>query len=162
MQRTEVPQFGSDAWFLDASPWYDFMLSKAPVFFEKGSATWHVFSYSDVERVLTQFSLFSSQFSSYETERPGQDQGSEEANIMGSMLTTDPPFHTKLRNIVSKSFTTASISLLEPRVHEIASALIKDFPSNLDFVANFTDPLPVTVIAEMLGIPAEDRKKFKT
>ena len=113
MQESEVPQFGSDAWFLDASPWYEFMLRSMPIFLKRGSGTWNVFGYNDVERVLTQFNTFSSEFGGYEGSSSSGD--SEEANIMGSMLTTDPPFHTKLRNIVSKSFTPGSISLLEPR-----------------------------------------------
>ncbi len=116
MQESEVFQFGSDAWFLDPSPWYDLMLKSAPIFFERGSGTWNVFSSADVERVLTQFSIFSSQFGGYEGTR--EQGGAEDATIMGSMLTTDPPFHTKLRNIVSKSFTPSSIALLEPRVRE--------------------------------------------
>lgn len=160
MQESEVPKFGTDDWFLDASPWYEFMLRSMPIFLERGSGTWNVFSYNNVERVLTQFSTFSSEFGGYDGLSSSGD--SEEANIMGSMLTTDPPFHTKLRNIVSKSFTPASISLLEPRIREIASGLLNGLDvSKTDFVTDFSDPLPVTVIAEMLGIPGEDRRRFK-
>jgi len=160
MQKSEALQFGSDAWFLDPSPWYDMMLRTAPIFFEKGGGTWNVFTYADVERVLTQFNFFSSEFGSYERSREGGS--AENADITGSMLMTDPPLHTKLRNIVSKSFTPAAISLLEPRIREIASDLLNEGnPSKFDFVTEFSDPLPVTVIAEMLGIPVEDRKKFK-
>lgn len=155
----EVPRFGSDAWFLDPSPWYDWMLRSTPIFFEEGNETWNVFRYEDVERVLTQFNVFSSEFGGYES---GGRRSSDEATIMGSMLTTDPPFHTKLRNVVSKSFTPAAISLLEPRIREIATRLLKGVdPTNFDFVTEFSDPFPVTVIAEMLGIPIGDRKKFK-
>ena len=162
MQESEVLQFGSDAWFLDPSPWYDFMLKSAPIFFEKGSGTWNVFKFSDVERVLTQFSTFSSEFAGYENSSSRESERAEEATIMGSMLTTDPPFHTKLRNIVSKSFTPTSIALLEPRIREIASGLFNKVEgTEFDFVTDFSDPLPVTVIAELLGIPIEDRKKFK-
>jgi cytochrome P450 len=162
MQKTQVPQFGSDAWFLDPSPWYNLMRHSAPIFFDKGGSTWNVFSYGDVERVLTQFSAFSSAFGGYEGPESEGEHSSDESTIMGSMLMTDPPFHTKLRNIVSKSFTPASIGLMEPRIREIASDLITDArSSNFDFVTDFSDPLPVTVIAEMLGIPVEDRKKFK-
>jgi cytochrome P450 len=133
------------------------MLHRAPIFFERGSNTWNVFRYADVERVLTQFGSFSSEFGGY-----GGEQSSEEATIMGSMLMTDPPLHTKLRNIVSRSFTPSSIALLEPRIRELASGLLKNIDStNFDFVTEFSDPLPVTVIAEMLGIPIEDRKRFK-
>ncbi len=161
MPESEVPQFGSDAWFRDPSPWYNLMLRSAPIFFEKGSGTWNVFRYDDVERVLTQFSIFSSAFGGYDG-RESRESDPEESTIMGSMLMTDPPFHTKLRNIVSKAFTPTSIGLMEPRIREIALDLLKEADaSRLDFASDFAEPLPVTVIAEMLGIPIEDRKKFK-
>ena len=52
---------------------------------------------------------------------------------------------------------------MEPRIKEIASGLLKDLEpkKGLDMITDFSDPFPVTVIAEMLGIPVEDRKKFK-
>lgn len=161
MQESQVPKFGSDRWYLDASLWYDMMRHKAPVFFSKDQSTWHVFRYADVERVLTQFSTFSSAFGGgYDS--GGHEGGSLDAGVMESMLMTDPPLHTKLRNVVAKSFSPPAISLLEPRIREIASGLIAEFDeSKMDFVSEFADPFPVTVISEMLGIPIEDRKKFK-
>ena len=120
---TELVQFGTDQWFLDASHWYDMMLQNAPIYFEERSNTWNVFKFADVERALTQFSIFSSEFGGYQSTERGT--GSENADIMGSMLTTDPPLHTKLRNIVSKSFSPSSIAQMEPRIREIASGLLK-------------------------------------
>src|ERR1700730_964348 len=132
-----------------------------PFYFEEKGNTWNVFRFADVERALTQFSIFSSEFGSYQS--TSEEDGSENADIMGSMLTTDPPMHTKLRNIVSKSFSPASIAQMEPRVREIAEGLLKnlDPAKGMDMITDFSDPFPVTVIAEMLGIPVEDRKKFK-
>jgi cytochrome P450 len=156
-----ILNFGTDQWFLDPSPWYDMMLQKAPIYFEERSNTWNVFKFVDVERALTQFSIFSSEFGGYQNEEA--QTGSENADIMGSMLTTDPPLHTKLRNIVSKSFSPSSIAEMEPRIREIASGLLKklELTKGIDMITDFSDPFPVTVIAEMLGIPVDDRKKFK-
>ncbi len=162
MQGLEVPQPGSKSWLLDASPWYKAMRATAPVFHDPRSGTWHVFLYSDVERVLTQFSTFSSQFG-YEAE----EGGSPSITGSGSMITTDPPLHTKLRKIVAGSFSPTSIVAIEPRIKEIAGQFLSNVDALVkqgkvvDFISEFSDPLPVTVIAEMLGIPTEDRKKFK-
>jgi cytochrome P450 len=180
--NANVPKFGSDRWFLDASPWYDLMRHYEPVFHDSSGGSWHVFKYADVERVLTQFSIFSSAgvgAGGY-AEEPEEEMDGEshhnrrrgdsteevpQGTIMQSLLMTDPPIHTKLRNIVSRSFTPASISALEPRVKEITTSLLDESGSSLmrgvDFVSKFADPLPVTVIAEMLGIPTSDRRKFK-
>jgi cytochrome P450 len=169
----EIPQPGTKGWFLDASPWYKAMRASAPVFYDQRMGSWQVFLYTDVERVLTQFGTYSSQFGYNNNETTGRaDQGAEtdaaEASIMGSLLTTDPPFHTKLRNIVSRSFSPASIAALEPRIREIASPLLAGLDAaaakggrSTDFVTEFAEPLPVIVIAEMLGIPVEDRARFK-
>lgn len=165
MDRSEVPRPGSKSWLLDASPWYKVMRATAPVFRDSRSGTWHVFLYADVERVLTQFSTFSSQFG-YEE---GEGSGASSASITGSgsMITTDPPLHTKLRKIVAGSFSPTSIGALGPRIREIAGHFLSNVDSSVkrgkavDFISEFSDPLPVTVIAEMLGIPIEDRKKFK-
>jgi cytochrome P450 len=155
----EIPLPGSKEWFLDASPWYKVMRKSAPVFHDKDEGTWHVFRYSNVERVLTQFGTYSSEFGS------AGEGDSSSASIMGSMITKDPPYHTKLRNIVSKSFSPTSIAMLEPRIREIASQLLSEAAkagrTRMDFVSDFSDPLPVTVIAEILGIPVRDRIKFK-
>ena len=84
---TELVQFGTDRWFLDASYWYDTMLQNAPIYFEARSNTWNVFKYADVERALTQFSIFSSEFGGYQS--TNEEARIENADIMGSMLTTN-------------------------------------------------------------------------
>jgi cytochrome P450 len=65
--------------------------------------------------------------------------------------------------MVSKSFTPSAIAALEPRIEEIANGLLDDMePENgMDIISDYAEPLPITVIAEMLGIPVEDRKRFK-
>jgi cytochrome P450 family 109 len=162
MRGVEVPQPGSKGWLLDASPWYKAMRAETPVFHDPRSGTWHVFLYSDVEKVLMQFNSFSSQFG-FE----GREDSSPSITGSGSMITSDPPLHTKLRKIVAGSFSPTSIRALEPRIDEIASQFLSNTDASVkqgkavDFISEFSDPLPVTVIAEMLGIPIEDRKKFK-
>jgi cytochrome P450 len=161
-----VPQPGSDAWLLDPSAWYKLMRTNSPVF-QDPRGSWQVFRFPDVEKVLMSFSAYSSQFGYNQVADEGITMESSEALIMGSMVTVDPPYHTKLRNIVSKSFFPKAMEAIEPRVKEIAAQFLTSMDESTkrtgsaDFVTEFTEPLPVTVIAEMLGIPAKDRLKFK-
>ncbi len=79
------------------------------------------------------------------------------------MLTSDPPEHTRLRRLVSKAFTPRAVENLRPRIQEIVDELLADVADKgeMDLVQALAYPLPVIVIAEMLGVPAEDRARFK-
>jgi cytochrome P450 len=81
-----------------------------------------------------------------------------------SMLESDPPAHTRLRRMVSLAFTPRRTQQLAPRIQQIADGLIDAFPASgeTDLVDSFTAPLPVTVIAELLGIPEQHRRDFRT
>src|SRR5881227_1577585 len=72
-----------------------------------------------------------------------------------SMLAVDPPQHTKYRRLVSKVFTARAVAALEPRVEQIADELLDEMErhDSLDLVKHYAEPLPVRIIAEILGIP---------
>jgi len=116
-----------------------------------------VFRYEDCQAVLRDAQTWSSEF-------PVIDQA-EGQNVPArrSMLGSDPPAHTRLRSLVNKAFTPRMIQRLEPRMHEIANELLDAAleQGDVDLVQALTYPLPVTVIAEIIGIPAEDRAQFK-
>jgi len=80
------------------------------------------------------------------------------------MLNTDPPDHTRLRRLVAKAFTPRSVAALVPRIEQIADELIAAIPTHtgpVDLLSEFAFPLPITVICELLGIPATDRDQFR-
>jgi len=80
------------------------------------------------------------------------------------MLNTDPPDHTRLRRLVAKAFTPRSVAALVPRIEQIADELIAAIPTHtgpVDLLSAFAFPLPITVICELLGIPATDRDQFR-
>jgi cytochrome P450 len=83
----------------------------------------------------------------------------------GQMLEADPPEHTRLRKLVSGAFTPRRTRELGPRIQEIADELIDAMAAaperEVDLVRAYTGPLPVTVIAELLGIPEPDRDDFR-
>ena len=79
------------------------------------------------------------------------------------LIMMDRPRHTQLRSLVSRAFTPRRISRLEPRVRAIARDLLAEFASKpeADLVVDYSAPLPTIVIAELLGVPAEDQRWFK-
>lgn len=85
------------------------------------------------------------------------------ATINRHMLTVDPPDHTRLRNLVHRAFTPRMIREMGGRIQQIADDLIDKMQgkSQIDLIADFTVPLPITVIAELLGVPASDHGKFR-
>lgn len=83
--------------------------------------------------------------------------------LLHNMLNTDEPDHRRLRNLVHKAFTPRMIANLEPRIDRIAHTLLDKaaHQEEVDLIQAFALPLPVTVIAEMIGIPEEDRHLFQ-
>ncbi len=80
-----------------------------------------------------------------------------------TLLFLDPPDHKRLRALVSKAFTSRAVGALEDRIRAITAALLDDIddPGGFDLLAAVAQPLPIIVVAEMLGVPAEDRDRFK-
>ena len=80
-----------------------------------------------------------------------------------TMLVVDPPDHTRLRALVNKAFTPRAVSALEPRIRAILGALLDDIadPAAFDLMQAVARPLPVMAITEMMGVPLEDRERFK-
>src|SRR5215211_3063422 len=79
------------------------------------------------------------------------------------MLETDPPDHERLRALVSKAFTPRLIERMRPRIQAIADSLLDavEDKGEMDLIDDYAFPLPITVIAELLGVPSEDRNKFR-
>ncbi|HLV98208.1 MAG TPA: cytochrome P450 [Ktedonobacterales bacterium] len=135
-------------------PWYRTMRATVPVHFREQDQTWELFRYDDIASMLADPERFSSDFKEdVEWDRP----------IDRSMIGTDPPLHSKLRGLVARDFTPRAVAQLTPRITAIAHALLDQVASagTMDVVKDFADPLPVIVIAELLGVPAQERARFK-
>ncbi|MFB5191684.1 cytochrome P450 [Alicyclobacillus fastidiosus] len=138
----------------DPFPWYEYMRLNQPVWQEDGGA-WHVFRHDDVKRVLSDYEFFSSQRGT--TDDPSNPIGA-------SLISSDPPRHRQLRTLVSQAFTPRAIDDLAGRIEQIATELLDSLPEGdveIDIVERLTTPLPVIVIAELLGVPANERARFK-
>ena len=79
------------------------------------------------------------------------------------MLNLDPPDHERLRKLVNKAFTARRVEELRPRIAAITAGLLDDMSTRheVDLLASFAFPLPITVICELLGVPVADRDQFR-
>jgi cytochrome P450 len=135
---------------LNPYPWYAEKRESTPVNYNAETGMWSVFSYQDVQRVLSEHATFSSNYM-------GGGPLSE------SLIGMDPPRHRQLRNIVTQAFTPRTVAQLVPRITEIVNDLLgQAIPrGKMDVIDDLAYPLPITVIAELLGVPAEDRALFR-
>lgn len=80
-----------------------------------------------------------------------------------SMLLSDPPYHTRLRKLVTKAFTAKAVEDMRPRIQGITDGLLDavDASAEVELMKAFCEPLPTIVIAEMLGVDPADRDDFK-
>jgi cytochrome P450 len=136
---------------LNPFPFYRRMRDSQPVFYAPQLDSWTVFDYADIERVLTDYKLFSSV------------RNPQMSATRPNILNIDPPRHRQLRNLVTQAFTPRSVAQLTNRITTIVTQLLDQVASNdqVDIIDDLAYPLPVIVIAELLGIPPEDRARFK-
>lgn len=115
--------------------------------------------YQDVLHVLQNSKHFSN--SGYTAGTPPELRRPE--NGAASIVVSDPPRHGKLRGLVTKAFTPRTVAQLEPRIRQIANELVDAVASQGEFelVHDITIPLPMIVIAELLGVGPERRRDFK-
>jgi cytochrome P450 len=122
------------------------------------STAWLVIGYEEVRQVLVD-----QRFSRAAAVAPGRSLQGTEMFAAGSINGIDPPEHTRLRRLVASAFTARRVEAMRPRVAAIVDTLIDtllDRPQPADLVSGFCLPLPVQVICEMLGVPAEDMEQF--
>jgi len=141
---------------LNPFPRYEAMRRSEPVFQDQETGVWHAFRYDDVQRVLSEHATFSS--------RIGGDNPSETGQLFAaSLINTDPPRHRQLRSLVTQAFTPRAVEALAPRISALTDELLDPVVSagTADLIEQLAYPLPVIVIAELMGIPAADRDRFK-
>ena len=147
----------------DPYPIYDRLREMAPVCrvrTGRGKFAWLVTRYDDVAAALKD-----TRFTKDRQSLPAAKQPWVPAvfrPLAKNMLDTDPPDHTRLRALVQKAFTPLMIEALRKRIEELTDQLIdralrkKEF----DLIGEYALPLPTTIIAELVGVPAEDRDRF--
>ena len=151
----------------DPHPMYRDMRQEAPVYRGigpvAGRSFWFLTRYDDVSKALRDPRMGREVGKVPEAVR-GQHEFEGDAFEMVNrhMLNYDPPDHTRLRRLVSSTFTPKRIRELQPRIDEISAELLDTAGEEFDLIADLALPLPITVIAELLGVPIEDGDRFRS
>ena len=145
----------------DPYPSYANLRARDPVHRSQLLNAWVFTRYADVDAILRDFRHFSSDPRNGELSR--RRRATLPAPDDYAMLFLDPPDHTRLRALVNKAFTPRAINALEPHIRSLVGSLLDDVddPASFDLIEALAHPLPVIVIAEMLGVPPEDRAQFR-
>lgn len=135
---------------------------------------WVVTRYADVKACLSDARLSSDRITPFVQHRAGRAEGAARPTDAPAIETlgrtlglwavfTDPPKHTHLRALMNRAFTPRAVERLRPRIEEIVGELVERLQArdHLDLIRDFAYPLPITVIGDMLGVPATDRERLK-
>jgi cholest-4-en-3-one 26-monooxygenase len=146
--------------------WFTYLRQNAPIHFhsepEPGPGFWVFTKYDDVVAVGRDAKHFSSDQRRGGVvgleDVPNQPEWTEDGQLM---LTMDPPSHTRHRRLVNRGFTPKMIGMLEPHIREVTVKIIDEAiaKGEIDFVTEVASELPLQVIAELMGVPLEDRHK---
>jgi cytochrome P450 len=146
---------------------YKALREESPVHWSEAMLVWVLTRYDDVFAVLRDHVRFSSDRTKatnrFVQELEAFRQASGPIGRTPTMLSLDPPAHTRMRNLVNKAFTPRVVERIRPHIEEIADELLDALPEpgRIDVVHDLAIPMPVIVIAEVLGVPASDRTQFK-
>jgi pimeloyl-[acyl-carrier protein] synthase len=152
----------------DPHPFYRRLRAHDPFHRSYAADGWILSRYADVAAVLADRTFSSDE--SNQRRYPREKARNARAGIpdpyetkQASMLRLDPPDHTRLRTLVNKAFTPRAVERVRPMVEKyVAEVLARlDGRGGMELVADFAAPLPVSVIAELLGVPVADRERFR-
>ncbi len=143
-----------DVDFYVSDPWdtYAWLRSHAPAYWHEGNQLWAVTRYQDLVHVSTHPELFCNG----EGYRPGMGADA-------SLISTDPPRHTEMRRLINKGFTPRMVAQMEDHVRGIVARTLDAVAprGECDFVEDVAVPLPMLVIAELLGLPLDDWQRLQ-
>ncbi|MFL2646606.1 MAG: cytochrome P450 [Dehalococcoidia bacterium] len=149
-------------------PIYEKMRLNAPIVWSEQHDGWILTQYQDVHTVLRDPDLFAKLPDRPVTQAGGQGNPQQHREMMTplgtkNMLNVDEPDHKRLRRVLERDFTPRKIADLEPHVYEVADRLLEGASQRdqFDVMDELAVPLPVTMIAELLGIPPEQGADFK-
>jgi cytochrome P450 len=144
----------------DPYPAYRLLRDEDPVHHAAESDTWVLSRHDDVQTALLDHDSYSSVDGVFPTP-PGSDFVQ---SLLPMMVLMDPPRHNQLRALVSRAFTPRRIAALHDGIEELAQDLVErldEGAGSADFVTDFAGVLPAVVIADLMGVPREDRDQFR-
>ena len=162
-QPSSEPRLFGPEMLANPYPFYHRLRASQPVLRVPAVDAWIVTTYEGVNGSLRNPRLSSDRFPRARARLEAKGLAGMIDDRMKSMIHMDAPDHTRLRGLVNKAFTPRVVETMEGRINEIIEELLNAAAKKgrFDLIADLAYPLPVMVIAEMLGVPAEDRAKFK-
>lgn len=159
---TQATLFGPE---MLADPYrvYHQLRSAHPVYHAQAPEAWLVLTYDEVSAGLRNSQLSSDRYPRLRRLMATKGLADLVDDRLRSMIHMDAPDHTRLRGLVNKAFTPRAVAQMEDRIQNLVNELLAAVPTpgRMELIHDLAYPLPVLVIAEMLGIPAEDRARFK-
>ena len=170
-KKIVAPDLASPAFKANPYPFYARLRDEAPVWrttLPGRRVAWLVTRYDDVAGVLKDDTFAKDKLNAMNPEQQARTPWVPGflKPIERNMLDLDAPDHMRLRALVSKAFTPRLIELLRGRIEDLCEELLDSVQrewerrGEAELIAGYALPLPATVIAELLGVPAEDHKKF--
>jgi len=149
-------------------PFYAQLRSQDPVHWDEELGFWVLTRYADIASVY-----HDPRFSRAQGLRRGFERLPESEQVIAepvyrsfskTMFYSDPPYHTRLRGLVNSAFTPTAVEQMRPYVQRTVDSLLDAVQANgkMDVIHDFAYPLPILVIAQMLGLPVKDRVRFKS
>lgn len=156
----------TEEFFADPHPTYARLRAQAPVHHLRdpnGLEYWLICRYDEARAVLADARLAKDPRHAWPALRAAGLVSGEPEEATFDLHTTDPPDHTRLRTLVGKAFTSRRVAALRPRVQQITDELLDAVAGSgtADLIEDFAYPLSLTVIAELLGVPVDDRDSFR-
>ena len=147
-------------------PMYRSLRERDPVHWDESLGGWMLLRYSDVESAVQDSRLSSDRTTAYLSRIPEALRDHFQPFVQARsnmMLFTDPPKHTRLRNLLSKAFTPRVVEDMRPEIQETTDRLIKDRVNqgSIDIIYDIAYPLPITIVGALIGIPPEDNRQLR-
>jgi hypothetical protein len=151
----------------DPYPFYTQLRSQDPVHWDESMGFWVLTRFADIASVYGDVRFSRAQGLRRGFERlPEVEQRIAEPvyhSFSKTMFYSDPPYHTRLRGLVNNAFTPNAVEQMRPHVQRIVDSLLDAIQpkGEMDAIHDLAHPLPILVITQMLGLPAEERVRFK-
>lgn len=145
----------------DPYPFYERLREEHPVYYNERMDFYVLSRYDDIYRALRKPQIFSSA----QGLTPVKDEIAQ-LGLPPTFIMMDPPDHTRLRRLITKAFTPDTVKALDPTIREFVVGRVEAMKAKasdgvaVDLIEEIASPLPTMVVADILGVPPEDREKF--
>ena len=148
---------GEPSFLRDPYPVLAALRANGPVLWHEPMGMWLATTHAAVTKVLRSRS-FGRLWSDWE---PADELEPFNALHRNQMMENEPPAHTRLRKLVAAAFGRGHVERMRPRIEELAATMVEQLDDRFDLLADYAEPMPVYVIADLLGVPREDHQRLR-